>query len=547
MDTSDPGLANELQSIKDIDGEPDPRVEALLLLSRMVYGQDDIESYAGILPEPLNITEPVQARVDGVLNNFVGDELQHVLLVWIGAKSRGKAITQAISLSEALENPHTVEQALSRQRTTKSIVAEMRPMRRDADTTEWRVALISEKPWSKAERTKLEAIGSGRLDWWDRSSLSELTAARQDPTWLTASTEIQVFEPERLETRAGGRRIFVAPVAGTQIADWPGIDNRRLFDLNVRFGLGSGTRVRRSLDMALVSDRQGDFLASHNGLTVVCERVDATENGLRVSNFSVVNGAQSVIALRENRATLDPEVRLLVKFVELGPDDELATEIAIRSNTQNPVTGRNLRALDESQLRLRKELSARGYVFETRPDAKRRTGEREIKNDLAAQWICAVYLERPWLAVKRTVLFQSDIFHEIYSPKISAEHVILLFRLRSAIDQVKPEFPIELQRTWLLTALTAMYLAGQVMRSSADDRGLLLSPPEGEGDSEQTGERIADLVDHVKRYMASRHQRVIEEDGYDNFRVEFKRQRTLLEMSSEIVRAVRVGQRDGVK
>ena len=337
-----------------------------------------------------------------------------------------------------------------------------------------------------------------------------------------------------METSAGGRRVFVAPVPGTVIANWPGIDTRRLFDLNVRFGLGTRNRVRQSLDLALSAQSQDEFIASHNGLTVVCEEVSSTDRKLTIKNFSVVNGAQSVIALHENAQDLNPNLRVFVKFVEIGRDDKLASEIAVRSNTQNPVTGRNLRALDESQIRLRRELSDRGYVFDTRPDIHRRPAPHEIKNDDAAQWICTIYLERPWLAVKRTSLFVTETFQEIFSPDISGEHVILLNSIRRTIDAAKEQFPSDLRRAWLLTALTAMYLTGQVMRFNEEDRALLLSPENGAGDSDSTMTRLTELVAHVVAFMSARHDAVVSRDGYDNFRVEFKRQRALLEMSSEI-------------
>ena len=107
--------------------------------------------------------------------------------------------------------------------------------------------------------------------------------------------------------------------------------------------------------------------------------------------------------------------------------------------------------------------------------------------------------------------------------------------MRHVVNAAKDEFPAELQRTWLLTALTAMYLIGQLMRFDEGDRRLLLSPDAGAGDSENTMRRLRELVEDVVRYLTARHERLASSEGYDNFRVDFKRQRTLLEMASEIV------------
>lgn len=538
-------LTNELTSIQDVEGETDERVRALLLLARAFYGQDDADSYAGVFTQPLTISEPVEAEIDGLVTSAVGSELQGVLLVWVGREGRAATISSALGLHEATrQQASELEQQLARHRQTRPIIADLRPLRRNAESFEWRVVVVSATAWSPAEQRNLDLVD--HLDRWDGPRLDELVAARLEPGWLDASTTVKAAERERLETRAGARRVIVAPVPGAVIAEWPGIDSRRLFDLNVRFGLGAANRVRQSLDAALEEDDQDAFIASHNGLTVVCENISLGPTDFQVTNFSVVNGAQSVIALHENRARISPELRLLVKFVELGRDDALASEIAIRSNTQNPVTGRNLRALDESQVRLRQELAHRGYIFETRPDSRRRSGDREIKNDAAAQWICTVYLERPWLAVKRTLLFAPETFQEIYPSTRSAEQIILLYTIRRLLDQARTEFPEELRRAWLLTALTAMYLIGQAMRFDESQRRLLLSPNPGEGDSDSTVAELESLVTMVREYMSTRHGRLVETDGYDNFRVDFKRQRTLLEMSADFIRTAHTAARKAV-
>ncbi len=538
-------LSDELKTLQDLEGESDPRVRTLLWLARAFYGQDELDSYSGVFTEPLTLDSAAGARVDGLVNHETADELHHVLFVWIAGRARSNQIDRALELSAALTGrAEQVERELMHATLTQPLISELRPLRRSFESWAWRVAIISDRGWTRAEKERLDRADSTKLDRWTSDQLEELAAARLDPAWLQATTHVEVRESERLQTTAGNRRVFVAPVPGTTIAQWPGIENRRLFDLNVRFGLGTRNRVRQSLDAAFLEQKQEDFIASHNGLTVVCESVDATTDSLTIRNFSVVNGAQSVIALHENLAYLGPELQVLVKFVEVGPDDALASEIAVRSNTQNPVTGRNLRALDESQIRLRRDLSARGYLFNTRPDSSRRVVEHEIRNDDAAQWICAIYLERPWLAVKRTSLFAPETFQEIFAQTVSAEKVILLHTLRDEVQRARSKFPDDLRRAWLLTALTTMYLAGQLLRLDAADRALLFDPAEGSGDSAETRERLRQIVTAVLEFLSSRHERAKSESGWDNFRVDFKRQRTLIEMSSEVVRAARMRARE---
>ena len=131
---------------------------------------------------------------------------------------------------------------------------------------------------------------------YDRDHLERLARAIASPTALDATITVNVAQDEILRTEIDAGEVVTCPVRATEIVDWPGISDRSLFDLNVRFELGSG-RVRRSLDLAISNPAQhGNFLAFHNGLTVVCDRLRVIDSGLEVENISVVNGAQSVIA-----------------------------------------------------------------------------------------------------------------------------------------------------------------------------------------------------------------------------------------------------------
>ena len=144
--------------------------------------------------------------------------------------------------------------------------------------------------------------------------------------------------------------------------------------LNVRGELRQN-RVRTGLDTAI--DTQTDhpnFIAYHNGLTVLCREFDATHpNHVLITDLSVVNGAQSLLAFHRHREALQgTDLRVLVKFVTYPADHpDFATEVARRSNTQTAVNPRNLRANDLRQLALleefRSEFPSIGYL--TKPEA----------------------------------------------------------------------------------------------------------------------------------------------------------------------------------
>lgn len=101
---------------------------------------------------------------------------------------------------------------------------------------------------------------------------------------------------DRLVVGQPPARIAVAAVAASDLVAWGGIDDRTLFELNVRRELRPN-KVSRQLDGAIerLADHE-NFLAYHNGITVVCESFTVDEEALIIKNPSVVNGAQSVVS-----------------------------------------------------------------------------------------------------------------------------------------------------------------------------------------------------------------------------------------------------------
>ncbi|WP_193611824.1 AIPR family protein [Nocardioides lijunqiniae] len=532
----------QLDEIAVVDGESDERTQMLLWLLRSVYDQEELDSYEGVFARRLRVqTRAGAVWIDGLAHHPRGDVMEHVVLVWIDEGDlREQQFAGAVALASLAEHePQLLESAILNTDAATRLQNDLLRARSDARNFTWRVAAVSPVAWDDDQGPE-----GARLEPWDANRMAGIAAAQRAPGLLREVLTVDVPESQRLATKSGSRKVFVAPVSGREIAEWPGIDSRRLFDLNVRFSLGGTSRVRQSLDGAFAERNQEDFIAFHNGLTVICHEVRESPSSLDIVDVSVVNGAQSVIALRANRHKITEDLRVLVKFVEVGDDDQLARQIAVRSNTQNPVSGRNLRALDESQVRFAQELAVRGYVLDTRPDTSRVPVEKTIRNDDAAQWICAVYLERPWLAVKRTSLFNPEIFQDIFGPDRTPEQIILLNTLRGVVNSFREQFPPSMRRAWLLTALTCMYLCGQLLRFDDDHNRVLLHPEVFEGDADVTVASLIPVAQFVVNFLNERHERSRESSEEDDFRVQFKRQRTLLEMSAEIKKKWRLEKRD---
>jgi hypothetical protein len=391
---------------------------------------------------------------------------------------------------------------------------------------------LNKKAGQLQTATNLEH-GFDYLTTYDLDRLAPLCDAFLEPRPVTVDATVMVPKSQRFEIDVDGRKHVIAAVPAESIANWPGIEDRTLFDMNVRKELRPN-RVSRSLRKAL--DKQIDhknFLAFHNGLTVVSDRITTTPSKIRLEGISVVNGAQSVLALKDRADSLTDALLLVVKFIEIGEHIQVAREVAWRSNSQNPVNARNLRALSGIQLRLKSEFATSfpTYDYITQPDAGATYTGTQIPNDLAAQWLCAVYVQQPWLAVKLLALFEEDNYRSIFRENITAAHVILCQRIAAAVERNESEIPEQYLDAKKLTHLVVTFLIGALMRTSADTEQLLVDPTSAVADLPKLDATLDDLASHAAGTLAMRVENKKTAETLDDYKVDFKNREELLQLA----------------
>jgi hypothetical protein len=111
-------------------------------------------------------------------------------------------------------------------------------------------------------------------------------------------------------------KMAIAPISAKELVTMDGIENNELFSQNVRFWLGKNTSVNKALEESIQDpDEHTYFPAFHNGLIVLTEALDVTEQTITISNYAVVNGCQSLRGLFENQKAISPSLRIMTKFI----------------------------------------------------------------------------------------------------------------------------------------------------------------------------------------------------------------------------------------
>lgn len=543
-------LLAQLATLDEAGGLAKERSVLLLWFLRNVVGLDDLDAYEFICDgDDDNGVDALFLEPSG------GDSDTETLVIYqskyteaptnVGPNSLTGLISAAAHFTsvEALEGMLSgrVEDELRHLIQRFELVRKLRAGAYEDGKLRVRIALITTGVLNAQAKRLVDSTNSerrpGYLTVYDLNRLGPLAQAVATPTVTTADIEAPCSQAERMVIGSSPRRVVVAAVRATDIVAWDGIDTRALFELNVRREVRRN-RVRDQLDGAIRRPHEHkDFLAYHNGMTVVCESLVLKNDRVIAKKPSVVNGAQSTIAFARAAADdeLTDDLRIFVKFVEVAGRPQLMKEISWRSNTQTAVNNRNLVALGGPQQKLVTEFNEHfpSITYETRPDASlSAAGGSVIRNDDAAQLLCAVYNAMPWLAVKRLALFESDNHAMIFNEDISAAHVVFVDAIKRAVEAEKDRVPPLYRRSWQLTRMVLVYLVGQILRADASLLALLEDPAVPTADLKKLAKTLVMPARVAAATLTQRSDQRTREDASDEFNVEFKRQDVLLDLRS---------------
>jgi hypothetical protein len=360
------------------------------------------------------------------------------------------------------------------------------------------------------------------LDLWDGPRLVDVARRTERPQLLEGS---YTLETENVISAAisADAEMAVALVPATDLVRLPGIENLTIFDLNVRLGLGN-TKINRELRGTIKrSGEHAAFPAFHNGLTLLTDDLELTDEGLELDGVAVVNGCQSLLSLWNERDSLTPALKVVVKVVELDPKADLADRITYRSNNQNPVNMRDQRANDRIQRELQEEVREKfgDHLFYDIRRGQPSNGETErFDNQLAAQVAMAVWLEEPWNAVRKVKLFDQD-YHRIFR-RITAAHIYLAYLINRAVDGSKDDLRDGLKTSFASVRHTLTHLVAKLLKQSELGTELLEDP--GRWLPEKTDEIVAELeyfadyaVEEANYYVQTREEERAEDPSLPAF------------------------------
>jgi hypothetical protein len=255
---------------------------------------------------------------------------------------------------------------------------------------------------------------------------------------------------------------YILPVQAIELVKLSGIDDGTLFSQNVRHSLGN-TKVNKELRVSVLDKAEHEnFTLYHNGVTILCKK--AVQNGetLEVTDYVVVNGAQSISTFRKSSEHLSKDLRVLAKIIELE-NPALSKKITINSNNQNAIKPRDLKSNNEVQVRLLEEfnkIEGGAFAFEIKRGQEIKTGKEIITNEEAGRLLLAFDLLEPESCHQVYKLFD-DKYNDIFArPAVTAHRILFIHSIMKKIltttegINYKPLAKYGLTRFFLLSVIS---------------------------------------------------------------------------------------------
>ncbi len=334
--------------------------------------QQVLWDYGLSIPEIEDITSVDGANDKGIDAWYYDETEEPPRLILIQAKDSGIAQEDFAKLREGLSDLVNPEKVVTANQSLREKAASFRsdmPQHLKVD-----VYLTSSRIAQQGLRPDEDGSSFDSFETSLSSSTAEFTYYVRDIKYLVDNLRVIHNNPIEYKFSAGVESYFeftgsqfktmCAALSASDLVRLFHKERQNLFRKNPRYYLGKSTSNKEI--KKFLSDRDqksADFFLYNKGLTCVAHSVRATDSGIHVEDFQIVNGCQTVASLWS--AWVDGidvgNVCVLSKIIENplagSTVDKISEDIAERSNTQTPLKAEDWKSNDRRQQELQKKFN----------------------------------------------------------------------------------------------------------------------------------------------------------------------------------------------
>lgn len=203
--------------------------------------------------------------------------------------------------------------------------------------------------------------------------------------------EVRFFVPkDQMFIKKEPKLTVVTSIKANAVEDLLRQHKDSLFAYNIRTYLGE-KGINKEI-VATAHEEPENFFYYNNGISAVCTELNVKKNELIAKKFQIINGAQTVGALKAIEDS--PDLEILMRITEtqsVGTEKGINEKIIRYNNTQNKITLSDFRSNDKIQLHLMNRFKVDSYnilgkinYIRKRGDKLQRKGTHNLKlEDLA--------------------------------------------------------------------------------------------------------------------------------------------------------------------
>jgi hypothetical protein len=278
-------------------------------------------------------------------------------------------------------------------------------------------------PWSRAGEDRLQELSADGFVY-GAQLIQLFQMSKEGATPPADPLELRFTESMTVDDIDRGLTSYVFAAYLKDFVDFMDHDvEDRLFARNVRLDLRS--KINKQIRQTYI-DAPHEFWYSHNGITVVCAKAEIRGKTARLVLPSVINGSQTLHALR-GVSRRDPDAQVLTRVLVVQernsshPMRKFVNDVIFRMNQQNPMKASNLRANDDQQVALAASFAPYKIFYERREGewaARQRLlhnqGFRRLRSRDLAQILAACDLSPVAAKGKIDLLFDEPNYDRLF-------------------------------------------------------------------------------------------------------------------------------------
>ncbi|MDI9849431.1 AIPR family protein [Rhodoblastus sp. 17X3] len=287
----------------------------------------------------------------------------------------------------------------------------------------------------------------------------------------------------------GGHEGFLFSVALTDFFHFLHMGDKAVFDErliadNVRYFLSLENPVNKEIRNSLFNSKYEQFWFMNNGAVIICDQLIGNVNGcfpITLVNPKIVNGGQTakVIHAVGNEPLNTLQGSIIIKLI-VSTDRNFIEQIAISSNTQSRIFGRDLRAFEPIQEKIAATLNNLGYFY------RRKRGEESKDDSLkvidaarAGQLLLSYARGLPTKAKTDSQDVFDELFNEAFDPNLTTAELIIAAHHCHEIIERRRQIAITIQKginrssydeSWLIEGhFHVLFVVGELMRRRGNE------------------------------------------------------------------------------